>query len=52
MQMNPHVSEETIKKHEDNLKFLITQKNQLDEAVLDLQGVPLLALCFEIDNIK
>ncbi|KAJ8435195.1 hypothetical protein Cgig2_028381 [Carnegiea gigantea] len=28
-----------IKWHEDNLKFLKAQKNQLDDAILDLQGI-------------
>lgn len=28
-----------LKQHEENLKFLKTQKNQLDEAILDLQGI-------------
>ncbi|XP_022957775.1 protein DEFECTIVE IN MERISTEM SILENCING 3-like isoform X2 [Cucurbita moschata] len=27
-----------IKQHEDNIKFLKTQKNKLDESILDLQG--------------
>ena len=28
-----------LKQHEDNLKFLKTQQNQLDDAILDLQGI-------------
>lgn len=28
-----------IKQHEDNIKFLKTQKNKLDESILDLQGI-------------
>lgn len=28
-----------MKQHEDNLKFLKAQKNQLDDAILDLQGI-------------
>lgn len=27
-----------LKQHEDNLKFLKSQKNKLDEAIVDLQG--------------
>lgn len=27
-----------IKQHEDNLKFLKSQKNKLDESIVDLQG--------------
>lgn len=27
-----------IKQHEDNLKFLKSQKNKMDEAIVDLQG--------------
>ena len=35
-----------MKQHEDNLKFLKTQKSQLDDAILDLQGVHDLLCCF------
>lgn len=28
-----------IKQHEDNIKFLRTQKNSLDDSILDLQGM-------------
>lgn len=31
-----------MKQHEDNLKFLKAQKNQLDDAILDLQGIILI----------
>jgi hypothetical protein len=34
-----------LKQHEENLKFLRTQKNQLDEAILDLQGIFYLSHC-------
>lgn len=28
-----------MKQHEDNIKFLKAQKNQLDDAILDVQGI-------------
>lgn len=33
-----------IKQHEDNIKFLRTQKNKLDESILDLQSI-LFTIC-------
>lgn len=38
VQGNSNRLENLIKRHEDNLKFLTTQTNQLDESILDLQG--------------
>jgi hypothetical protein len=35
------------KQHEDNLKFLKTQINQLDESIRDLQGIFYLLGCGE-----
>lgn len=37
VQGNSNRLENLIKRHEDNLKFLTTQTNQLDESILDLQ---------------
>lgn len=28
-----------IKQHEENIKFLKTQKNQVDDSILDMQGI-------------
>lgn len=28
-----------IKKHEENVKFLKSQKNSLDDSILDMQGM-------------
>lgn len=28
-----------IKKHEDNIRILKTQRNKLDDSILDLQGI-------------
>lgn len=42
--------EDKIMRHEDNLRFLTNQTNQLDESILDLQGrVFYLSIYFYMD---
>jgi hypothetical protein len=38
-----------IKEHEDNIKFLKTQKNKLADSILDLQGI--IIFLFAIDSL-
>jgi hypothetical protein len=39
LQEDLHVLGMKIKHHEDNIKFLKSHKNKLDDSILDLQGI-------------
>lgn len=39
LQDDLHMLGMKIKEHEENLKFLKTQKSKLDDSILDLQGM-------------
>ena len=49
LQDDLHMLGTKIKEHEDSIKFLKTQKNKLDDSILDLQGI--IIFLFAVDSL-
>ncbi len=52
LQDDLHMLGMKIKEHEENIKFLQTQKIKLDDSILDLQGIIIFLFSIDVTNVN